>query len=228
MFALNRLALATGESEYNQLGIQLAKAIHPRFVRRAEGGGLGMVWKLSTDMKAVLVPSEGHLDAATGFVVYRLLQQAAGKLSGTSDELSSEIADYRQLMSREGRLKASYDPLDLGMGLWMAHFFRGEGWAGALGNQSLEVTRAVLDESRGLLAQNLARRLAFREFGMCLGLKCWGVDEQVKKRLKAVIEFWQEIVEDPTSEDLRPITVAMYAAALVPGAFRDGYLLLDE
>jgi len=29
-----------------------------------------MVWKLSTDMKTVLVPSEGHLNAATGFVVY--------------------------------------------------------------------------------------------------------------------------------------------------------------
>ncbi|KAL1844509.1 hypothetical protein VTK73DRAFT_2391 [Phialemonium thermophilum] len=84
MFALNRLALAVGDDDggagarYNELAVQLARAIHPHFVLRGDrDDSLRMVWKVSTDLRAVLVPSEGHLDAATGYVVYRLLQEAA-------------------------------------------------------------------------------------------------------------------------------------------------------
>ncbi|KAK3357695.1 hypothetical protein B0T25DRAFT_166990 [Lasiosphaeria hispida] len=104
MFALNRLALATCEKVYNQLGAELAKTIHPHFVKHREGAdGLRMVWKISTDMKTVLVPSEGHLDTATGFIIYRLLERVAGLLyEPPSGVLIDEISDYRQLMSREG------------------------------------------------------------------------------------------------------------------------------
>lgn len=224
MYALNRLALATGEKNYNHLAIQLAKAIHPHFVKRLDEDRACMVWKLSTDMKTVLVPSEGRLDAATGFVVYRLLQQTAGDLDRPSQALQTEIADYRQLMSREGKLKASHDPLDLGMGLWMCHFFRDEDWARELGRQSLAVARTVLDSEQGVMAQRIARRLAFREFGTCMGLECYGVDEDLRRRVGAVVDFWQQHLEQSADEELRPITLVMYAAALIPGAFRDGYL----
>jgi len=229
MFALNRLAIATGEKDYNRLAVQLAKAIHPHFVKRLDDDRPRMVWKISTDMKTVLVPSEGHLDAATGFVVYRLLQQTAESHDGHSPVLQTEIADYDQLMSREGKLKASRDPLDLGMGLWMCHFFRDEEWAGELGRQSVAVARTVLDDEQGVMAQRMARRLAFREFGTCMGLECYGVDEDLKARVGAVVDFWQQHLEQSTDEDLRPtdlrpITLVMYAAALIPGAFREGYL----
>lgn len=224
MFALNRLALATGKKQYNQLAVQLAKAIHPHFVKRRAGHGLRMVWKISTDMTTVLVPSEGHLDAATGFVVYRLVQRTAEHLHGPSGALAEEIAEYRQIMSREKKLMASSDPLDLGMGLWMCHFFRDEDWARTLGSESLEIARAVLDDKKGLMTQHVSHRLAFREFGAFLGLECYGIGEELRKPLSAVIAFWQSAVEDATDEDLRPITLVMYAAALIPGAFRDGYV----
>ncbi|KAL2137337.1 hypothetical protein VTI74DRAFT_3277 [Chaetomium olivicolor] len=224
MFALDRLALATGEREYSELAVQLAKAVHPHFVIRRNGEAVRMVWKISMDMDTVLVPSEGHLDAATGFVVYRLLQRTAEQLQGTEGVLRSEIEDYRQLMSREGRLHASRDPLDLGMGLWMCHFFKDEDWARTLGSQSLEMAMAVLDEKRGLMSRDASRRLAFREFGTCLGLECYGVDEELKKGVDAVVNFWHHYLEDSTDEDLRPISLVMYAAALIPGAWKDGYL----
>jgi hypothetical protein len=224
MYALNCLALATGEMDYNHLAIQLAKVTHPHFVKRLDGGRVCMVWKLSTDKKTVLVPSEGHLDAATGFVVYRLLQQTAGNQDRPSQVLQTEIADYRQLMSREGKLEASHDPLDLGMGLWMCHFFRDEEWAGELGRQSLAVARTLLDSERGVMAQRISRRLAFREFGTCMGLECYGVDEGLRGRVGAVVDFWRQHLAQSTDQDLRPITLVMYAAALIPGAFRDGYL----
>ncbi|KAK5663925.1 hypothetical protein OQA88_136 [Cercophora sp. LCS_1] len=226
MFALNRLSLATGEKMYNELAVQLAKAIHGHFVQRIEGGSLRMVWKISTDMQTILVPSEGHLDATTGFVVYQLIQQTAEhfKQEGAQgDILKHEIGEYRQLMNRVEKLKASSDSLDLGMGLWMAHWYRDEDWARTLGIESLEKARLVLDDKRGLMVQKPAHRLAFREFGLCLGLRCWGCDDWLRSRLEAVINFWQDFVEDPTDQDLRPITLAMYAAALIPGAFQEGY-----
>lgn len=133
MFALNRLSIASSEMEWNDLAICLAKAIHPRFVITGTGGRKRMVWKISMDMKRILVPSEGHLDAATGFVVFRLLQERAG-----NEILKEEIAEYRELMMREGKLTASTDMLDLGMALWICHFFAGkEDWATQLGEKCL-------------------------------------------------------------------------------------------
>ncbi|KAK3333516.1 hypothetical protein B0T19DRAFT_399191 [Cercophora scortea] len=223
MFALNRLALATGEAKYNQLAVQLAKAIHPHFVLHTSGKAR-MVWKVSTDMQHVLVPSEGHLDAATGFVVYRLLQATAEHFEAGSTVLEAEIAEYQQLMNRRGKLQVSSDLLDLGMGLWMCHFFRDEGWASSVGNQSLEVARSVLDEKGALMVKGAAHRLAFREFGACMGLRCYGVDEDLEQRVGAVIDFWERYFDESMDEDLRPISLVMYAAAVIPGAFRDGYL----
>ncbi|KAL2200913.1 PrpF protein-domain-containing protein [Corynascus similis CBS 632.67] len=225
MFALNRLALATGETHYNQLAVQLAKAIHPRFVIHRDGrddndNAIRMVWKISTDMDTVLVPSEGHLDAATGFVVYRLLQQTAERLDGTSTSsgaLTREIDDYKRLMSRGGKMTASRDPLDLGMGLWMCHFFKEEDWAARLGRDSLEMAKVILDAKKGLMARDASRRLAFREFGTCLGLRCYGADGEIENGVRAVVEFWHRHIESSTEEDLRPISLVMYAAALIPG-----------
>lgn len=204
MFALNRLALATGEPEYNRLAVQLAKAVHPHFVLRRNGEALRMVWKVSTDLGTVLVPSEGHLDAATGFVVYRLLQRTAEHMDPHGG-------------GGGGTLHASRDPLDLGMGLWMCHFFREEEWAATLGRQSLEMARTVLDAKTGLMARDASRRLAFREFGTCLGLECYGADAEIEKGLEAVVGFWHRYLEESTDEDLRPISLVMYAAALIPG-----------
>ncbi|KAK1769170.1 hypothetical protein QBC33DRAFT_532485 [Phialemonium atrogriseum] len=238
MFALDRLAVAVGGdegAEYSRLAVQLAEAVHPRFVVGGGGREQGkqqqppsrMVWKVSADMREVLVPSEGHLDAATGFVVYRLLQRTAVERFGQAGEppLRREIEDYRALMGREGRLAASKDPLDLGMGLWMCHFFRGEDWAARLGADSLARAAAVLGPG-GVATREASRRLAFREFGTCLGVQCYGAGEDVElaASVEGVIDFWERYLEVSTDEDLRPISLVMYAAALIPGAFKDGYL----
>ena len=66
MFALNRLALAAEDKAYNAQAIELAKAVHPHFVMRKSSGRLGMVWKVSMDLKTVLVPSEGHRECILG------------------------------------------------------------------------------------------------------------------------------------------------------------------
>ena len=222
MFALNRLALAAGDAVYNDLAVQLARAIHPRFVVRGTSG-LRMVWKISTDMQHVLVPSEGHLDAATGFLIYHLLQRTSSALSPHNDNLSGppplqhEIDDYRTIMHREGKLRVSSDPLDLGMGLWMAHFFRGEEeWAAQLGRQGLAQARRAFGGMLSREASSHRERLAFREFGACLGVECYGGDAEQQGLVDELVAFWERYAEQQ-EEELRPISQVMYAAALIPG-----------
>lgn len=240
MFALDRLGLATGEKGWVELAVQLGRASSRSFVKRVEGGRLKMVWKVGTDGRTVLVPGEGHLDAATGFVVYRLVQRTAERMGVGEKVLEGEVEEYRTLMSREGKLNASRDTLDLGMGLWMCHFFKTEEWARRLGEESIRKVPLLLKVTMSRSAES---RLAFREFGTCLGVRCWDEEnEQAERAVKEVLAFWEKHMETSTDEDLRPISFVMHAAALIPGgkiiyyfagieeeanietAFRDGYL----
>lgn len=225
MFALNRLAIATQDPGVNDLALQLAKAIHPKFVtRRQPHGDLRMVWKISTDMEKVLVQSEGHLDAATGYAIYRLLQDTAAKQTGREKLLHDEIDEYFQIMNRKGALTPSDDMLDLGMGLWICHFFPEEEWSSKFSSGAIEIAYEVLSENSVQMRNKASRRLAFREFGACLGISCFGGDHFLKTRVTALIKFWEDHMEADPNEDLRPISQVMYAAALIPGAFRRGFI----
>lgn len=211
MFALNRLSWATGDASLNDLAIQLARSIHPRFVLRSSDR-LKMVWKISTDMQRVLVPSEGHLDAATGHAVYRMIQEAAARQGRKAQLLKQEISDYEEIMmSRKGSLDPSGDPLDLGMGLWIAHFCQGEDWADAFTEEALELADQIFDDG------DASRRLAFREFGACLGVQCVGADEPLRAQMDMLMAFWEEHLGQHDGDGLRPISHVMYAAALMLG-----------
>jgi hypothetical protein len=82
------------------------------------------------------------------------------------------------------------------------------------------------------LSRNIKYRLAFREFGTSLGIKCHSEKSSDKERaidLKsysdAVLSAWEPYMEislspretSLTPEDLRPITRVMYSSALIPG-----------
>lgn len=217
MFALNRMTLAAGDPKYNDLAVQLAKAIHPHFVQKKGPGRARMVWKISMDMRDVLVPSEGHLDAATGYVVYRLLQTTAAKKGRQENILREEIEDYSHIMKGEGKLSPSSDPLDLGMGLWMCHFYKDESWAATLGEKAIRLSWRVLGEDSGLMKRHASMRLAFREFGACLGISCFRGDEYLKSRVAAILDFWEGRLKTVPDEDLRPISHVMYSAAVYAG-----------
>lgn len=86
-----------------------------------------------------------------------------------------------------------------------------------------------LFEINQYLLRNIKYRLAFREFGTCLGAQCQAEHITEKERgvdLKtwsdSIIAAWDpymelSISEGLTPEDLRPITRVMYASALIPG-----------
>ncbi|BCS23786.1 uncharacterized protein APUU_40230A [Aspergillus puulaauensis] len=138
MFALNRMSVATGDPKYNEQGIALAKAIHGAFFMNRASERARMVWKMDMELNKALVGSEGNLDPIDGFVVFRLLQAAAGARGGDGEVLKEEIEDYARVMRRKGEHFVSADPLDLGMTLWTAHWFVHEEWAAKLGERCFE------------------------------------------------------------------------------------------
>lgn len=52
---------------------------------------------------------------------------------------------------------------------------------------------------------------------MCLGISCFGGDEPLQVIAAALIEFWEDYMREVPDGNLRPITLVMYAAALIPG-----------
>lgn len=140
MFALNRMALASGDARYNQQAVALAKAIHPRFFLNRESDQPRMVWKMAMDLSVPLVSSEGNLDAMDGFVVFRLLQETAIAMEAAEPSLlAEEISDYQRVIERKGHHFVSSDPLDLGMTLWTVHWFSAsETWAQQVADKCFE------------------------------------------------------------------------------------------
>ncbi|KAK8056603.1 hypothetical protein PG993_001830 [Apiospora rasikravindrae] len=233
MFALSRLAEASEEVRYNDLAIQLAQAIHPRLVVEKSGNGeLSMVWKISTDMSRPLSRSKGHLDDVTGYVVFERLDSAAHRLGRGDDQpLLAEKEQYWDMMTRSSPLQSSTDMLDLGMSLWVAQFHsrRGNEPLQELGTDGINTAREIFVERKGpgsILLRSAGRRLAFRELGACLGIKCYSHDADLVASADMLAEFWGNHGEESTTpDDLMAITQVMLAAALIPG---DGRRLEDS
>ncbi|KAL9046639.1 MAG: hypothetical protein Q9214_000576, partial [Letrouitia sp. 1 TL-2023] len=216
MFALNRMTLATGDDKYNNQAISLAKAIHPHFFHNRSSAKPCMYWKISTDMQRPLVANEGNMDPINGFLVFRILQQAANDNS----VLSEEIADYKRVMNRKGEHKVSKDALDLGMTLWISHWLDGEHLGEQLQSQCMNRLYELFSDN-GHFLRSTTYRLAFREFGTCMGMGCSAERNSLLASWKAeILASWENVLGTQTPEDLRPITQVMYAAALIPGEKR--------
>lgn len=215
MFALNRLSVVTETPEYNDMAIELAKAVHHSFVTHKPSGDLTMAWKVSIDMKTKLVSSPGHLDAITGSVISRLLQDTAKKEGREDGMLDEEIEDYKKLSGRMANLRPSEDPLDLGMGLWVSQIYPEDSWTSGFKARALTIAEDVLQANSRL---PVSRRLAFREFGACLGILCGeGNMSEIEVAVQNIVEFWESHVASGLEEEIRPISQAMYVAARIPG-----------
>jgi len=229
MFALNRLSIATKETHFNDQAIALAKATHLAFVYDRNADRPKMYWKMSVDLKTPLVASEGNLDPVEGLAIFRLLQQTDGESLQT---LQTEISDYQKIVLGKWKSYQAKDPLDLGMTLWMAHWFADqEEWARGLVEKGERDCEGLFEKK--YFEGNRKERLAFREFGTVLGVKC-ALGRDLASKAEAIIKDWEAegVVPVPTSAvqnsnataNLYPITAVMYAAALIPGAFQKDFL----
>ncbi|KAL8778288.1 MAG: hypothetical protein Q9194_002090 [Teloschistes cf. exilis] len=220
MYALNRMSITSRDRSYNDQAIALARAIHPRFFVDIKADAPRMYWKIAMDMSRPLVASEGNLDAVNGYVVFSLLAAT----SGDSGCLAGEMADYQRVIDRKGKHTISNDMLDLGMSLWIAQWGSPDHVsAQQMGARCLE--RFDKLDHQEFSGQHPRRtRLAFRDFGASLGLRCYSCyagddDKPAYERLarKLLPGGWEAFLRYQPEEELRPISRVMYAAALVPG-----------
>ncbi|GLB43499.1 hypothetical protein LshimejAT787_1400110 [Lyophyllum shimeji] len=223
MFALNRYSIAAKDPHYNSLAIKCARAIHRKFV-----AGPRIYWKMAMDLSRPLVASQGNLDPFDGYVVFDILNQH--KMEG-EEGLEQEIHNYKSLVDMLWTAYTSNDPLDLGMTLWTVQWKLEEEWARHMKGRAMDALRQL--EIQGEFENAVGFRLAFREFGTVMGVKChdefasqpfWG-----RRWINKVLYSWKVIGVVPTPKprirtSLIPITEVMYSAALLPGAFRKGWI----
>jgi hypothetical protein len=182
--------------------------------------------KMSIDLSHPLCRGEGNLDPINGLITYLILQQTCGD----SSVLQDEINDYHKIVDQKWKSYTSSDTLDLGMALWAAHWYSDQlECAEGLADAAVRDMRRVFHETHYLMNVPIEQRLAFREFGTCLGI---GVHptQDLSPVVNQIIAAWEEAgrvpipIKNPDFESLEPIDLVMYAAALCPGAFKKGYL----
>ncbi|GME52677.1 uncharacterized protein LTHEOB_8986 [Neofusicoccum parvum] len=236
-FALGRLAAAWrreagGQAEaeaeatrWEGLALRLMEAVHPAFVYDREKERPRMYWNASTGLERPLVMSEGNLDPVGGLVVCKVLRES----EGNAHVLERETRGYEKIVATKWKNYVSDDPLDLGMTLWTAHQYAGkEEWATGLVERAKRDLKKLINS--GYFSTGVRRRLASREFGTVLGIRCaLAHDPGWEEAAEKIVKIWEDagVAPDPeenTSADLMPITLVMYAAAVEPGAFKRGWL----
>jgi hypothetical protein len=214
MHALNCVGLQTRNPIYNRWARELAKTAHRAFIYISEPGRpKQMYWKMSIDLSRPLVRSMGHHDPLDGLVTYQQLEATAKRLtdrpvqSESTLSLKPQIEDFSAMCA--GRSWATSDELGIGSMLSAACHI-----AQLIANSDVSdvgLLEALLSDSatslRSFAADNrlgypAEYRLAFREFGLAIGLKAIANIEQSLRshprqfknphRLSGIITMLQE------------------------------------
>ncbi|HET6516162.1 MAG TPA: hypothetical protein VFG09_13455 [Thermodesulfovibrionales bacterium] len=256
MHALASVSRVTGDSTFNRWAIELAKTAHGKFTYTLpRRGGKRLYWKMSIDLSYPLVSSMGHHDPLDGVVTYSELRATAENYFGrsASPDLGAEIADMAVVC--EGRDWTTDDPLGIGGLLVAAYRMAGLIVSGSFIRPDLLETVlhdsvAGLEHFAGHSPLNLPAdyRLAFREFGLSIGLQAiqrlqgligqyrdfFGNNRDVSSHIRSIREyahlieqingFWleQHNRESGSWAEHREINMVMLATSLSP----DGYLSL--
>lgn len=179
MHALHRASQFTGDANFNRMARELAYTAHARFIYRLPSGGpKRMYWKMSIDLSRPLVASMGQYDPLDGLITYYELRGNL-RANDSGPDLKAEIDELAPLC--RNRDWSTDDPLGLG-GL-LADAFR-------VGQLTLKGAIAVPEMLEDIVSSARAGlesffrenpftlpahyRLAFREFGLSIGLRAAG------------------------------------------------------
>jgi hypothetical protein len=204
IYALGRLgAVRPG---YARQAVDLARAIHPYFVRPDRG----VIWKMQEDLSGPY-PGYGYgaLDPFHGYVVYRLLAPR---------ELAAEIADLGRIVENSYRTLHVDQDLGLGMMLWMVHFFPEEEWAKFQRGRSLSILKSMWIEPPGYFCRHPGLdsvRFAFTNYGVSLGLQAVGEGEDRVRKLNDYFRNYRS----GDDYDSDAITHVMACVSHFPGEF---------
>jgi hypothetical protein len=175
MHALDQVTRSTGQAIFTAWARELAYAAHRAFTYAPyQGARKRMYWKLSIDLSRPLVASMGQHDPLDGLVTYAQLETTA---PGSEPSLGHARADFAAMV--EPRELATADPLGLG-GLLVDAYrvlqLEQQG-VGGIGDEGLveALLAATVVGLRHFVEQPelrlpAARRLAFRELGLAIGL----------------------------------------------------------
>jgi hypothetical protein len=238
--ALDRMGRAADDATYRRWGRELMVASHDGFVYRSQPGDeLRMYWKMSTDLSRPLVESMGQLDPLDGFGTCRELVSSLPPTDGDSVALDDASADFDAML--EPRDWRTSDPLGLGGVLMQAYRSfqlaeRTDATAEHLDDilQGAAVGLEQYQQANRLDAPS-DQRLAFREFGLALGLSLaesmsmstFEFSEDAQTALgeiraydeyrDTIIDFWMESShrESETWTEHRDINEVMLASALL-------------
>ena len=171
MQALMRLSERLRDPRYLTWSIEMARNAHGKFIY-SRGCSRRMYWKMSVDLSRPQVPSMGQHDPLDGYLTYRQLQVAAGDeaaLREQLDNLHSILVDQDLHTT---------DPLGIG-GLLCDALRAFQIYASTDDEQVMEVLTKVMKAALRCLQEYNPRRLslpadhrlAFREFGLSIGLQ---------------------------------------------------------
>jgi hypothetical protein len=241
MHALDQLARTTREARYNQWARELGATAFgaftylpspPQPTRR-------MHWKMSIDLSRPLLASMGQQDPLDGYLT--TLQLRATAASPAQPDLEQESREYAAMVRRGDW--ATDDPLGIGgllVDAWRVQQLSAQGVdvEPRLFDRLLDAARSGLAiYVRGGDLQLPARyRLAFREFGLAIGLhaveRMQAADPGQRAQLETLAQylplagdietFWLDPAQQRSATwiEHQDINTVMLAVSLVP----DGYL----
>lgn len=174
--ALARMGEVTRENRFSLWAIELAEVATRKFTYVLSAGGpKQMVWKMSIDLSRPLVTSMGQHDPLDGLVTCLELQTCTQYQFQFDVDLTPAIMDMTAMCAKNNWV--TLDPLGIGGLLDDASrlarlVFEREVMRHDLLHQLLFDARSslALFSSSYPLADSAARRLAFRELGLCIGM----------------------------------------------------------
>jgi len=202
LFALG--CLGQYKPAYRVKALNLARAIHPRFVV----SGVGVIWKMQEDLSAPYPGfGLGALDAFHGLMAYRSLDPHG---------LHKEIGQMEDLVEKSyQRLHVTQD-LGLGMLLWMSTCAPSERWAGVVRERSLAMLDRMWIDPPGYFCREPSLpsvRFAFTNYGVSIGLQAAQVYPERVDKLNRYFETYRS--GDVYDRDA--ITHVMSCCSLFPG-----------
>jgi hypothetical protein len=201
MYAMS--VLGRYDSRYRDLGVELVKQTHERFL----APGHGVIWKMREDLSG---PYPGYglgaLDALDGYVSYRCLDE---------EELSQEIDDMKYLVDQTMPDSVITQDLGIGMMLWMTHFFPDEEWAQIQRPRCLQILDQMWNEEGFFCREPSApqTKFAFTNYGISLGLQAVGEMPERVERLNRFFDSYQS----HDHYDREAITHVMACSSHFPG-----------
>lgn len=210
LFALHRLGQVL--PQYRHRALALVREIHAPFVRP----GVGIVLRMKEDLSGPASDSGvGLLEVFMGLAVYRQLD---------GDSLRPETEELEAMVQQTYRSLAPEHGVDLGLLMWITHFFPEEAWALELRERALAGLDARWVDPPGYFRRNLpepwvgpvrSNRLALTNLSASIGLQAHGLWAERVKRLHRYFldEYKWEVDMD---DALAPILTCI---SLRPGLF---------